>query len=68
MDKVIGTVKWFHAKKGYGFIIGPNQEDVFVHFSYIQMDGYRTLNKGQEVKYDLMQTDRGPQAHNIESP
>jgi len=66
MDKVVGKVKWFHAKKGYGFIIGPNQEDVFVHFSYIQMDGYRTLNKGQDVRYELTETDRGPQAHNVE--
>jgi len=64
---LVGKVKWFHAKKGYGFIIGPNQEDVFVHFSYISMDGYKTLNKGQEVQYDLVPTDRGPQAHNVTS-
>jgi CspA family cold shock protein len=63
--KVIGLVKWFHPKKGYGFIVGPKQEDVFVHFSYVDMDGYRTLNKGQKVQYDLTQTDRGPQAHNV---
>ena len=66
-EKTIGKVKWFNAKKGYGFIIGPNQEDVFVHFSYLLMEGYKTLNKGQDVQYDLVQTDRGPQAHNIES-
>ncbi|MCK5020535.1 MAG: cold shock domain-containing protein [Candidatus Peribacteraceae bacterium] len=66
--KIIGVVKWFSNKQGYGFVIGPNQEDVFVHFSYIEMEGYRTLEKGQEIKYNFVQTDRGPQAHNIEIP
>ncbi len=64
-DRLVGKVKWFNAKKGYGFIVGPNGEDIFVHFSYIEMDGYKTLNKGQEVEYELVPTDRGPQAHRI---
>ena len=64
-NRVLGKVKWFNSKKGYGFIIGPSQEDVFVHFSYLEMEGYKTLNKGQDIEYDLVQTDRGPQAHNI---
>jgi len=64
-NRVLGKVKWFNSKKGYGFIIGPSQEDVFVHFSHLEMEGYKTLNKGQEIEYDLVQTDRGPQAHNI---
>jgi len=64
-NRVLGKVKWFNSKKGYGFIIGPSQEDVFVHFSHLEMEGYKTLNKGQDIEYDLVQTDRGPQAHNI---
>ena len=63
--KIIGKVKWFHAKKGYGFLIGPNQEDVFVHFMFVEMEGYKSLNKGQDVEYKLVLTDRGPQAHEV---
>ena len=57
-----GTVKWFNADKGYGFITG---QDVFVHFSAIQGDGYKTLDEGQAVSYDIEQSDRGPQAANV---
>lgn len=64
-ERIKGNIQWFSARKGYGFLCGPNGEDVFVHFSMIQMEGYKTLNKGQEVEYELSQTDRGPQAHNI---
>lgn len=64
-NRIVGKVKWFNAKKGFGFIIGPNQEDVFLHFSFIEMSGYKTLNKGQEVEYELKDTDRGPQAHDV---
>lgn len=64
--RFLGKVKRFDAKKGYGFIIGPKQEDVFVHYSFVKMEGYKTLNKGQEVSYELEETDRGPQAHNVE--
>ena len=57
-----GRVKWFDARKGYGFIAREGQEDVFVHFSSIEMDGYKTLDDGEEVEFDIVTTDRGPQA------
>lgn len=64
-NRVLGKVRWFNSKKGFGFITDANQEDVFVHFSHLKMEGYKTLNKGQDVEYELVQTDRGPQAHNV---
>lgn len=60
-----GNVKWFDAKKGYGFITGPQGEDVFVHFSSIQAQGYRSLEQGQTVDYELVENERGKQAHNV---
>jgi CspA family cold shock protein len=57
-----GTVKWFNADKGYGFIAVDGGRDVFVHFSAIQSDGYRSLEEGQRVEFDVEQSDRGPQA------
>ena len=57
-----GTVKWFNADKGYGFIAVDGGRDVFVHFSAIQMGGYRSLEEGQRVEFDIEQSDRGPQA------
>ena len=57
-----GTVKWFNADKGYGFIAVNGGRDVFVHFSAIQMDGYRSLEEGQRVEFDIENSDRGPQA------
>lgn len=60
-----GTVKWFNADKGYGFISGDDKEDVFVHFSNIVADGYRTLEEGQKVSYDVESSDRGPKAVNV---
>ncbi|MDO4620099.1 MAG: cold shock domain-containing protein [Lachnospiraceae bacterium] len=60
-----GTVKWFNAEKGYGFITGEDGKDVFVHFSKIQGDGYRTLDEGQAVTFDVEQGTRGPQAANV---
>ena len=60
-----GTVKWFNADKGYGFITGEDGKDVFVHFSAIQGDGYKTLDDGQAVSFDVEQSDRGPQAANV---
>ncbi|MCI6173887.1 MAG: cold-shock protein [Clostridiales bacterium] len=60
-----GTVKWFNAEKGYGFITGEDGKDVFVHFSKIVGDGYRTLDEGQAVTFDVEQGARGPQAANV---
>lgn len=60
-----GTVKWFNAEKGYGFITVEGGDDVFAHYSKIQGEGYKTLNEGQEVEFDVIQSDRGPQADNI---
>lgn len=60
-----GKVKWFNAEKGYGFIETEQGGDVFVHFSAIQMDGYKSLDEGQEVEFDIVQGARGPQAANV---
>jgi CspA family cold shock protein len=61
----VGTVKWFNADKGYGFIQPESGEDVFVHFSAIQTSGYRSLNEGQTVEFDVAQGPKGPQAANV---
>ncbi|BFH64241.1 cold shock domain-containing protein [Paenibacillus sp. KQZ6P-2] len=60
-----GTVKWFNAEKGYGFIQVEGGEDVFVHFSAIQGDGFKTLDEGQEVEFEITEGNRGPQAANV---
>jgi CspA family cold shock protein len=60
-----GTVKWFNADKGYGFIAVDGGRDVFVHFSAIQADGYRTLEEGQRVELEIDQGERGPQASSV---
>ncbi|MBN2980601.1 MULTISPECIES: cold shock domain-containing protein [Cohnella] len=60
-----GKVKWFNAEKGYGFIETEQGGDVFVHFSAIQMDGYKALEEGQSVEFDIVQGARGPQAANV---
>ncbi|KRL97552.1 cold-shock protein [Liquorilactobacillus satsumensis] len=60
-----GTVKWFNADKGYGFITGEDGKDVFVHFSAIQKDGFKTLDEGEKVTFDEEAGDRGPQAANV---
>ena len=60
-----GTVKWFNADKGYGFITGEDGNDAFVHFSAIQTDGFKTLEEGQKVTFDEESSDRGPQAANV---
>ncbi len=60
-----GTVKWFNADKGYGFIERDSGEDVFVHFSAIQGDGFKTLDEGQKVEFDVVTGDRGQQAENV---
>ncbi|MCR5214863.1 MAG: cold-shock protein [Eubacterium sp.] len=60
-----GTVKWFNEKKGYGFITGEDGTEVFVHFSGINMDGFKVLKDGQAVEYDVTQGDKGFQAVNV---
>ncbi|MEC6747614.1 cold-shock protein [Marinilactibacillus sp. XAAS-LB27] len=61
-----GTVKWFNAEKGFGFIEVEGSEDVFVHFSAINSEGYKALDDGQEVEFDITDGDRGPQASNVD--
>ena len=61
-----GTVKWFNAEKGFGFISREDGSDVFVHFSAIQGDGFKTLEEGQAVTFDVEDSDRSPQAVNVE--
>ena len=60
-----GKVKWFNAEKGYGFIESEDGTDVFVHFSAIAMDGYKTLDEGMEVTFDVSEGAKGPQASNV---
>ncbi|MEW9077228.1 cold-shock protein [Terrisporobacter glycolicus] len=60
-----GTVKWFNNDKGFGFISVEGGDDVFAHFSAIQTDGYKTLEEGQKVSFNIVQGARGPQAENI---
>ncbi|OGI51810.1 MAG: cold-shock protein [Candidatus Muproteobacteria bacterium RIFCSPHIGHO2_02_FULL_65_16] len=61
-----GTVKWFNASKGYGFITpSDGGDDVFAHFSAIEMDGYKTLKEGQQVEFEVQEGPKGPQASNI---
>ncbi len=60
-----GTVKWFNSTKGYGFISSTTGDDVFVHFSAVQGDGYKTLEEGQEVEFEITQGEKGPQATNV---
>ncbi len=60
-----GTVKWFNAEKGFGFITSEEGNDVFVHFSQINVDGYKTLEEGQEVTFEVAQGAKGPQAENV---
>lgn len=60
-----GTVKWFNAEKGYGFIQVEGGNDVFVHFSAIQEEGFKSLEEGQAVTFEIVEGDRGPQAANV---
>ena len=60
-----GTVKWFNAKKGFGFISDENGNDVFVYFSALQMDGFKVLDEGEEVEFDVVNGEKGPQASNV---
>ena len=68
MIMATGTVKWFSNSKGYGFISpADGGADVFAHFTAIEMEGYKTLKQGQEVKYEVKEGPKGPQAQNIQS-
>ena len=60
-----GTVKWFHAKKGYGFISDAEGKDVFVHFSALNMDGFKELKDGESVEFEVVEGEKGPQAANV---
>lgn len=64
-DSLTGTVKWFNETKGFGFIAREEGKDVFVHFSAIQGDGFRTLKEGQQVTFDIQEGPKGPQADNV---
>jgi CspA family cold shock protein len=64
-ERVQGVVKWFNASKGYGFIARDNGEDVFVHYTAIEAEGYRTLDKGQPVEFTVEQGPKGLQASNV---
>jgi CspA family cold shock protein len=65
MAKTVGLVKWFNNAKGYGFIEQPGQQDIFVHYSAISGDGYKTLIQGQEVEFEVTNGPKGPQAENV---
>ena len=60
-----GTVKWFNNKKGYGFINEEEGRDIFVHFSSITMEGYKSLNEGEQVTFEVEESERGPEAKNV---
>ncbi len=60
-----GTVKWFNSEKGFGFITGEDGKDVFAHFSQIKSEGYKSLEEGQKVSFDVVKGPKGPQAENI---
>jgi CspA family cold shock protein len=60
-----GKVKWFNPRKGYGFIEGPEGRDIFVHYSSISGDGYKTLNEGDAVTFDIVEGDKGLRAENV---
>ena len=62
---LVGKVKWFNNEKGYGFIIRENYDDIFVHYSQIQDDGFKTLEEGQVVEFELINGDKGLQAQNV---
>jgi len=64
-ETVNGVVKWFNAEKGYGFIQLEEDNDVFVHYSAIQEEGFKTLEEGQNVSFEIVEGDRGPQAANV---
>lgn len=66
-DQMNGTVKWFNSEKGFGFITGEDGNDVFVHYTQIQKEGYKTLDEGEPVSYEIADGPKGPQAENVVS-
>ncbi|GAA5521721.1 cold-shock protein [Aliifodinibius salicampi] len=64
-EREVGTVKWFHNGKGYGFITREEGEDIFVHYSEIEMEGYKKLEEGQEVEFTVAEGDKGLQAQEV---
>ncbi|MDE5414624.1 cold-shock protein CspD [Alkalihalobacterium chitinilyticum] len=62
---MVGKVKWFNAEKGFGFIEREGGDDVFVHFSAIQSEGFKSLEEGQDVEFEIVEGNRGPQAANV---
>lgn len=64
-DMKTGTVKWFNAKKGYGFINDEEGKDIFVHFSALDMPGFKVLEEGEKVEFDVVEGEKGPQAANV---
>jgi CspA family cold shock protein len=64
-ERIVGTVKWFNGSKGYGFIARENGPDVFVHYSSIQSEGFRNLDEGQKVEFEVEQGQKGPQATRV---
>jgi CspA family cold shock protein len=64
-ERILGTVKWFNGEKGYGFLAQENGPDVFVHYSAIQTEGYRTLTEGQQVEFSIEKGPKGLQAANV---
>ncbi len=66
-ERILGVVKWFNGEKGYGFIARDDEEkDVFVHFTSINSEGFRTLREGQRVEFEVVDGDKGPQAQNVD--
>ncbi len=65
MSRITGSVKWFDAKKGFGFIVSPDGKDVFVHFSAIESDGFKSLKDGESVEYELVTGDKGLHAKSV---
>ena len=65
LEGIEGEIKWFDPRKGYGFIVGPEGQDIFVHFSVIQAEGRKTLHEGQRVSMEVTQGEKGPQAENV---
>jgi CspA family cold shock protein len=66
VTNMTGKVKWFNAEKGYGFITSDDGQDIFAHYSQIQKDGFKSLEEGESVSFEVVDGDKGPQASNIE--